>query len=52
MAKVKMYGQKRLTKLPNNPRDLRYLQRQRNREKQTPEPVDGAAQWRKRRKKE
>lgn len=39
--KVKMYGQKRLTKQPNKPRDLRYLkkQRQRNREKQTPKPV-------------
>jgi hypothetical protein len=31
--KVKMYGQKRLIKQPNNPRDLRYLKKQRQREK-------------------
>jgi hypothetical protein len=39
MAKVKMYGQKRLTKLPNNPRDLRYLKKQRQRESTTRKPV-------------
>lgn len=33
--KVKMYGQKRLTKQPNNPRDLRYLKKQRQREQIT-----------------
>jgi hypothetical protein len=31
--KVKMYGQKRLIKQPNNPRDLRYLKKQQQREK-------------------
>lgn len=33
--KVKMYGQKRLIKQPNNPRDLRYLKKQRQREQIT-----------------
>jgi len=45
--KVKMYGQKRFLHLPNNKRDLRYLEklRRRNREKQTAKPV--AAAWKK-----
>ena len=33
--KVKMYGQKRLTKLPTDPRNLRYLKKQRQREQIT-----------------
>lgn len=33
--KVKMYGQKRLVKQPNNPRDLRYIKKQRQREQIT-----------------
>lgn len=33
--KVKMYGQKRLIKQPNNPRDLRYIKKQRQREQIT-----------------
>lgn len=33
--KVKMYGQKRLTKLPTDPRNLRYLKKQRQREQNT-----------------
>lgn len=37
--KVKMYGQKRLTKQPNHPRDLRYLKKQRQRESATRKPV-------------
>ena len=37
--KVKMYGQKRHTKQPNNPRDLRYLKKQRQRESTTRKPV-------------
>lgn len=37
--KVKMYGQKRITKQPNNPRDLRYLKKQRQRESTTRKPV-------------
>lgn len=32
--KVKMYGQKRLVKQPNNPRDLRYLKKQRQRQRE------------------
>ena len=39
MAKVKMYGQKRITKQPNNPRDLRYLKKQRQRESKMTKPV-------------
>lgn len=37
--KVKMYGQKRITKQPNNPRDLRYIKKQRQRESTTRKPV-------------
>jgi hypothetical protein len=32
--KVKMYGQKRLVKQPNNTRDLRYLKKQRERQRE------------------
>lgn len=39
--KVKMYGQNRITKQPNNPRDLRYLKKQRQRESTTRKPVAG-----------
>lgn len=37
--KVKMYGQKRFCKLPNNQRDLRFLKKQRQRESTTRKPV-------------
>jgi hypothetical protein len=43
--KVKMYGQKRFSKQPNNPRDLRWLKKERQRENNTPKTV--AAQIRK-----
>lgn len=32
--KVKMYGQKRLTKLPQDPRNLRYLKKQRQHQRE------------------
>lgn len=48
--KVKMYGQKRLTKLPSDPRNLRYLKKQRQRNQREKITKAVAAQERKKEK--